>query len=230
MTDEPKPARDAKRLFIGIRPAVTVVAELGEVCETLARRAQTAGVPIKWVTPASYHVTVKFLGWARPEVVPAIVDAIRAAATVAPFPFTTARLGAFPARDRASVVWAGVDSEPIARLARALDDRCAGLGFAREKRAFHGHVTLGRLRDPRSVSEVILPFAEQVFSETRVHMITLYESVTKPAGSEYRSVADLALGAPWEPQKRQTRGVESSLERIDTDDGWPRGQGPSSDD
>jgi 2'-5' RNA ligase len=230
VTDEPKPGRDAKRLFVGIRPAVATVAELGEVCETLARRAQTAGVPIKWVAPASYHVTVKFLGWARPEVVPAVVDAIRAAAVAAPFSFTTARLGAFPSRERATVVWAGVECEPIARLARALEDSCAALGFAREKRAFHGHVTLGRLRDPRGVSEVLLPFAEQVFSETRVHTVTLFESVTKPTGSEYRAVADLPLGAALEAQKRQSPGVESSLERIDTDDGWPRGQGPSSDD
>lgn len=221
---------DGKRLFVGIRPAIATVAELGEVCETLARRAQTANVPIKWIAPASYHVTVKFLGWAKAEVVPAVVDAVRAAATVAPFSFTTARLGAFPARDRASVVWAGVDCEPIARLARALDDACAQLGFAKEKRAFHGHITLGRLREPRAVSEVILPFAEQVFSDTRVSTITLFESITKPTGSEYLRVADLALGQPPDTQKRQSRGVESSLETIDTDDGWPRGQGPSSED
>jgi RNA 2',3'-cyclic 3'-phosphodiesterase len=228
--DDPRPGRDAKRLFVGIRPAIATVAELGEVCETLARRAQTAGVPIRWLAPATYHVTVKFLGWARPEVVPAIVDVLRTAATAAPFTFRTARLGAFPARDRATVVWAGVDAEPIARLAKVIDDGCAALGFAKDKRAFHGHITLGRLRDPRAVSDVLLPFAEQVFSETRVQMITLLESITKPTGSEYRTVADLALGATPEPEKRQTRGVESSLEGIDTDDGWPRGQGPSSDD
>lgn len=221
---------DGKRLFVGIRPAIATVAELGEVCETLARRAQTANVPIKWIAPASYHVTVKFLGWARAEIVPAVIDAVRAAAAIAPFTFTTARLGAFPARDRASVVWAGVDCEPIARLARALDESCAQLGFGKDKRAFHGHVTLGRLRDQKPASEVILPFAEQVFSDTRVTAITLFESITKPTGSEYLRVADLALGQPPDGQKRQSRGVQSQLETIDTDDGWPRGQGPSSED
>lgn len=245
MTDEAKPARDAKRLFIGIRPSMTTVAQLGEVAETLARRATTAGVPIRWLAPATYHVTMKFLGWARPEAVPAVVEAIRTAATVAPFTFTTSRLGAFPSRDKASVVWAGVyDCEPMVRLAKALEDACAPLGFARDKRPFHGHVTLGRLREARVVSDVLLPFAEQVFSETRVQSITLYESITKPAGSEYREVATIDLERAPASEKRQTGGLEttqhdatsgsstrapSPLEGIDTDDGWPRGQGPSSD-
>jgi len=242
--DRPKPGRDAKRLFVGIRPAMAAVAQLGEVAEALARRAATAGVPIRWLSPATYHVTVKFLGWARPEAVPAIVDAIRAAATVRPFTFTTARLGAFPARDRASVVWAGVDCPPIATLASALEDACAALGFARERRPFHGHVTLGRLRDPRPVSDVLLPFSEQVFSDTRVQSITLLESITKSNGSEYREVARIDLDGAISAEKRQTRPLERSqhdatsdpsprslspLEGIDTDDGWPRGQGPSSD-
>jgi RNA 2',3'-cyclic 3'-phosphodiesterase len=243
--DGPKPGRDAKRLFIGIRPSVASIAQLGEVAEALARRAQTAGVPIRWLPPATYHVTVKFLGWGRPEAVPAIVDAIgAAAAATAPFGFTTARLGAFPARDRASVVWAGVDSAPLARLAAAIDAGCAALGFARERRPFHGHVTLGRLRDPRAVSDVLLPFSEQTFSDTTVQTITLFESLTKPTGSEYRQVARIDLQPPRATEKRQTRPLEptpqdatsgpssrslSPLEGIHTDDGWPRGQGPSSD-
>jgi 2'-5' RNA ligase len=233
MSDDRKPASDAKRLFVGIRPAMTTVAQLGEVAESLARRATAAGVPIRWLAPASYHVTVKFLGWARPAVVPAIVDALGAAATLAPFTFSTARLGAFPARDRATVVWAGVDSDALVRLARGTDGALAPLGFQPDKRPFHGHVTLGRLRDQRGVTEVILPFAEQMFSETRVHSITLYESLTKPTGSEYREVATIELDPARNDRisaaSRQTRPVERGLESIDTDDGWPRGQGPSSD-
>jgi 2'-5' RNA ligase len=241
----PKPGRDAKRLFVGVRPAMATVGELGEVAETLARRATAASVPIRWLAPATYHVTLKFLGWARPEVVPAVVDAVRAAtASVAPFSFATARLGAFPSREKASVVWAGAEASALGRLATALEDACAPLGFAREKRPFHGHVTLGRLREPRTVSDVLLPFAEQVFSETRVQVVTIYESLTKSTGSEYLSVAKIELEAPNPSEKRQTRPLERSpqdatsgsrtraldpLEGIDTDDGWPRGQGPSSD-
>lgn len=240
----PKPGRDARRLFVGIRPAMATVSQLGEVAEALARRATTAGVPIRWVPPTSYHVTLKFLGWARPALVPAIVDAIRAAAAVPPFVFTTARLGAFPSRDRASVVWAGADSPQAASLAGALDAGCAALGFAPERRPFHGHVTLGRLRDPKGVADVLLPFSEQVFSDTRVSSITLYESIAKSTGSEYRAIAEVPLEGRDLAEKRQTRPLERShqdatsgsparspspLERIDTDDGWPRGQGPSSD-
>ena len=146
MTDERKPASDAKRIFVGIRPAMSTVAQLGEVAESLARRATAAGVPIRWLPPASYHVTVKFLGWARPAVVPAVVDALTAAATLAPFTFSTARLGAFPARDRATVVWAGVESDALGRLARATDAAVAPLGFAA------GQASVPRPRHPGSAA------------------------------------------------------------------------------
>jgi 2'-5' RNA ligase len=208
---------------------MATVAQLGEVAEALARRAGAAGVPIRWLAPATYHVTVKFLGWARPEAVDAIVDAVRAAAAVPPFTFTTARLGAFPSRDKASVVWAGADCEAMQKLARALDAACEPLGFARDHRPFHGHVTLGRLREPRPVSDVLLPFGEQVFSETRVQSVHLLKSVIKPEGSRYEQVAQIDLNPAVSAGKRQTRSLERGLENIDTDDGWPRGQGPSSD-
>ena len=221
------------RLFVGIRPAMVTVARLGEVAEALARRAKTAGVGIRWLPPASYHVTLKFLGQARPEVIPAVIDAARAAAAgAAPFTFATARLGAFPSREKATVVWAGVEgTEPMAKLVRALDAEMSGLGFPSEKRPFHGHVTIGRLRTPGRVSDVLLPFAEQAFSETRVHSFTIFESVTKPTGSEYKEVARIELGASETSDQRQGRPVQerSPLDGIDTDDGWPRGQGPSSD-
>jgi len=226
--------RDARRLFIAIRPAIATIAELAEVCETLARRAKTSAVPIRWLAPSTYHVTLKFLGWTPSDAVPGVLDAIRSASTVPGFTFATARLGAFPSRERASVVWAGVDCEPMARLAAALDAACSRMGFPTERRPFHGHITLGRLREPHGVSDVLLPFLEQTFSITTAHSIMLYETIIKSGSSEHILVERFDL-------QRQTPGLEggqhdapdgfgprSPLEHIDTDDGWPRGQGPDS--
>lgn len=188
---------DNLRLFVGVPVSLETVDALSGAAESLARRAHQARVRVRWLAPATYHVTLKFLGWCRAEVVDAVTDAVRdACAGSEPFRFRAERLGAFPSPARATVVWAGVDDRAgrLAALADRLDARLAGLGFPREPRRFHPHVTIGRLREPTDVTEVLLPLSEQVFSETRVSDVTLFESRTKSDGSEYTAVAVSPLG------------------------------------
>jgi 2'-5' RNA ligase len=184
------------RLFVGMPVSLETVDGLSGAAESLARRAQGAKVRVRWLAPATYHVTLKFLGACREEAVGAIAGALeRAAAGVEPFRFTTSRLGAFPSTQKASVVWAGVeDGGRLAALAARIEAEVEPLGFARESRRFHPHVTIGRLRDLADVAEVLLPMQEQSFSETRAGEIVLYESSTKPSGSEYTPVRTIRLG------------------------------------
>ncbi|HEY1555686.1 MAG TPA: RNA 2',3'-cyclic phosphodiesterase [Kofleriaceae bacterium] len=210
------------RLFVGVRVSVATANALAACAELLARRARDAfpessvpGVAPKWVAPASYHVTLKFLGATRDDAVGAVRDALAAAcAGVAPFRFRTARLGAFASLERATVVWAGVeDGTALGELAKRLDTRLAVLGFAPETRAYHAHVTLARLREPKPVRELVLPVAEQSFAETRVDGVTLFDST----GKDYRELARIAFRAP-----ESRTAVVAADPGDDTDDGWPR--------
>ena len=212
------------RLFIGARVSVATANALAASAEMLARRAKDAGLDLKWVAPASYHVTLKFLGHTRDEVVGAVRDALATACTgVQPFRFRVARLGAFPSLERASVVWAGVEDQTmLADVARRIDAALAPLGFAPEARAFHAHVTLARLRESRPVRELVLPLSEQMFSETRIDGVTLFESQTKSSGSVYVELERIGFKTPETAPERQTATVELGDE---TDDGWPRGHG-----
>lgn len=227
MSEPSQPSGPAsRRLFVGVPVAPAVAEQLAGTCESLARRAQGQGVPLRWVAPASYHVTLKFLGWTRAEATPAIVQALeRAAVTVEPFRWKAARLGAFPSTGKATVVWAGVeDPAGLAALAAALERELGEIGFPREPRRFHAHVTLARLREPRDVGDVLLPLSEQTFSVTRVDSVDLLETVTMSAGSEYVSIARQALGRPRTPAIRQSEAVKpASIDTTSgTDDGWDR--------
>lgn len=227
MTDQPeREPVPGRRLFVGVPVAAAVSEQLAGACESLARRAHAQGVPLRWVAPASYHVTLKFLGWTRAEATPAIVQALeRAAAGVEPFRWKAARLGAFPSTSKASVVWAGVeDPGGLAALAAALERELGELGFPREPRRFHPHVTLARLREPREVSDVLLPFSEQAFSVTRVDSLHLVETITKSNGSEYVTIARRPLGGPEKALARQSDPVKpASFDTTSgTDDGWDR--------
>ncbi|HLL21276.1 MAG TPA: RNA 2',3'-cyclic phosphodiesterase [Kofleriaceae bacterium] len=232
-------AEPGKRLFVGLRVSVSTSNALAGAAETLARRANDAGIEIRWVAPVSYHITLKYLGWTREAAIGAVVDTIEvAAADTLRFPLTCARIGCFPSLEKASVIWAGIEegSGALAALARGIDAGCARLGFAAEKRAFHPHVTLGRLRETRPLRDVVLPLSEQMFGDTRVDVVTLFESQTKSSGSVYSELRRIDLKSPRSTLnsavERQTPAVqldpttrsnESAEVGTDTDDGWPRG-------
>jgi RNA 2',3'-cyclic 3'-phosphodiesterase len=229
---------EGKRLFVGARVSVSTANALAGAAETLARRAKDAGVDIRWIPPVNYHVTIRFLGWTRAEAIGAVRDALDiAAAGISPLSYRIARLGAFATLDRATVLWAGVEAPgPMLELARQVEGACARLGYAAERRAFHPHVTIGRLREARAVREVVLPLAEQMFGDTSLDAITLFESETKSSGSVYRELHKIRLESrsnpPISAPKRQTPPVELASHppaEPDTDDGWPRGQGANTD-
>lgn len=228
-----------RRLFVGLRVSLATANALARTVDTLGRRARESGLDLRWVSPANYHVTLKFLGWTREAALGAVGDALERAVVGAPrFTFKTSRLGAFAALDKANVVWAGVEdaSGALAQLAQAVETAMIGIGYEAEGRPYHPHVTLARLRETRVVKDLVLPVAEQMFGDTRVEAVTLFESETKPNGSVYKEISRIdfkpAQIPPPGTAERQTRAVNlgaeptRSSEPEDTDDGWPRGQGP----
>jgi RNA 2',3'-cyclic 3'-phosphodiesterase len=224
---------DHKRLFVGARVAVGVANSLSGAAETLARRARDAGVDIRWVAPVNYHVTLAFLGNTRVDAIAAVVDALEAATTdTQRIAFKTSRLGAFPSIDKGRVVWAGIDDQgALGKVAARVGQGLVGLGVV-DRKPFHAHVTLGRLRETRPLKELVLPMAEQMFGETRIDGITLFESETKSAGSVYRELARIpfktAEMGTATTAERQTLPLDQGAQTLadssfETDDGWPRG-------
>ena len=118
----------------------------------------------------------------------------------------------------------------------AIETAMIGVGYAAETRPYHPHVTIARLRFPRAIREIVLPMAEQMFGDTRIDAVTLFESETKSTGSVYHEVRKISFerasrGAVLTP-KRQTGALERGTPDREpddslTDDGWPRGQGPT---
>ena len=218
---------DVKRLFLGVPVAPAVGQALAGAAETLARRARTQGLALAWAPPVGYHVTVAFLGAARPEAESAVrARMVELAVAARPFRWKAARLGAFPTLERATVLWAGVDepSGELARLADALAAGMAALGFRRDPRRYHPHVTLARLREPAAIGDLVLPLSEQVFGETRCDSVTLFETVASPNGSIYRAVARAPLGTPKSAPERQSEAVQTASFDAShgSDDGWDR--------
>jgi RNA 2',3'-cyclic 3'-phosphodiesterase len=214
--DEPRtPAEPIPplRLFVGVNLQITIARRVADAVFKL-RSALKQKARIAWVPAANLHLTLKYLGHARPEIVPGIREALNGvAAGQRGFDVTVRGYGGFPGLQDARVLWVGVEdpSGGLTALARAVEQRLVGLGFAADPRPFHPHVTIGRVRQGFTPDLAAHFPADVHFGNSQIRDVVLYESRVKSAGSEYVSRARAVLAAP----ERQTRSVEETGTRSE---------------
>jgi 2'-5' RNA ligase len=148
------------------------------------------------------HLTLRFLGNIRADQVAGVADALHSAAGRRdPFGLTAAGIGVFPGARRPRVLWAGLSGAlaALAQLQRELDERLVAVGFPREGREFHGHLTLGRFAegaDGGRIAEEIAPYAAAVFGDFEVRELVLFQSDLRPQGPVYTPLARAKLREP----------------------------------
>lgn len=150
----------------------------------------------RWTRPEGRHLTVKFLGEVSPERVPAIEEALRAAAARHEgFEAAFTHIGGFPTLGRPRVLWVGLGpgAEALRGLADDVERELEGCGFERERRAFHAHLTLARFKRPQPIDE--LPPIEVPSSTFPMEELTLFQSQLHPKGARYTAVERFPLGA-----------------------------------
>ncbi len=182
------------RTFIAIDLDPGLKGMLLELVGTLKRK----GADVRWVQSQGLHLTLKFLGEVGAEAMPAVENVLRTAASGhRPFPLVLSGTGTFPGGKRPRVLWVGVREEPD--LMGLQEDIDAGLekeGYPREARAFHPHLTLGRVKGPSYIEEAVRELGKKrdtVFGEMTVRKVAMFESVLKPQGAEYRVAEEFEL-------------------------------------
>lgn len=167
------------------------------------------GHAVKWVTPANYHFTLRFLG----DLTPDRVEQVAAATTDvarrhAPFTLQLAAPGAFPSAVRPRVLWVGVAPAPgqaLVALASELTQRLDATGFTPEERPFSPHLTVGRVRVPpgltpegvRRLGEALAELAAQVAGANAaavVAEVVVMASRLRPEGPEYTPIRRCPFG------------------------------------
>lgn len=178
------------RAFVAIFPPLKIRA----AAVTEAREAiRGSAARVRWVRPENVHLTLKFLGDVREEILKYVDAALEeVCATHTPFDVELAELGAFPSTQRARVLWRGVGAgfEELRSLATDLEAALAPLGFERAERPYAPHLTVGRVRG-RPASIDLPPDAEG--AEFRVRHVELVESTLTPEGAVYETVETFAL-------------------------------------
>ena len=151
-----------------------------------------------WDRAEKLHITLKFLGEIEQSRVEDLSRAAsRAVEGVPGFDLDIEGAGAFPPRGIPRVLWLGVTdpSGELARLWRRLEDECAAEGFAREKRPFHPHLTIARLRSPEGARRLAEMHQQAGFKAARftVAELIVVRSELGKGGSRYSTISQHKL-------------------------------------
>jgi 2'-5' RNA ligase len=183
------------RAFIAIELPDSIKSMIGRVQQEL----KSLRLKAKWVRAENIHLTLKFLGDIDAGDIDNIGGAMAdAAADSAPLALKIGGIGFFPDIKRPRVVWVGLGGEipNLLNLQRNLEDRLATVGFAKEKRSFKAHLTLGRIRqaaNPDTVRRIIKEYIELGDHQFIADRITLIKSVLKPSGAVYSPLKQTEL-------------------------------------
>ena len=188
-TDTSKPVR----CFVAIDIPEDVKAEIAGLQHSLKQ----LGARISWARSEGMHLTLKFLGDVESGLIPDVIDALDAAVSSSKaFTVSAEGVGCFPNSRRPRVMWVGLDGgDSLMAVQEAVEAAMAPLGFDREKRKFNPHLTLGRVKSPQGIDDVVRRMEQLGFHrrEFPALEIRLMQSDLKPTGAVYSVIHTISL-------------------------------------
>jgi RNA 2',3'-cyclic 3'-phosphodiesterase len=199
------------RTFLAVELSEAVRNAIASFQNELKRRIQqdiSREVRLSWVPSESIHLTMKFLGDTDDGFVAPLRDAVsQAVSTHQSAALPVERLGVFPRLQGPRVVWVGPSEEwergeearRLAAIQQSIEQGCAELGFVREAKAFHAHLTLARIKEgERQVGNVLARSGVMdrpvTLGSVPVDSIALMKSDLRPSGSVYTKLWEVKVG------------------------------------
>jgi 2'-5' RNA ligase len=182
------------RTFIAVELPEKIKKEIEELQAPLKR----TDASVSWVKPGNIHVTLKFLGEVPEEKIGEVFSATQKALEGATkFTMNLKGTGAFPNLKRPRVIWIGAGSgeEELSSLASRIEQEMEKIGFAREKRRFSAHFTIGRVKSPKNVERLMEMVTSSDFEteEIQVNEVVVMKSQLDPRGAIYTPLKKIPL-------------------------------------
>jgi 2'-5' RNA ligase len=181
------------RAFLAVPVSGEVKSNAARLISKLAEK--TSGV--RWVEPENLHITLKFFGDIPVEATHEISKATQSAvAGIEPFEILVSGAGAFPDIERARTVWLGVAAgeTQFVELATQIEEQMHELGYPPERRRFHPHLTLGRVRGKQvdgQLTKLLRELDECFIGPSLVDEIALLSSSLERSGPVYSRLATI---------------------------------------
>ena len=178
------------RLFVALKIPDEAKEKIFSYLETVSNFSD-----FRWEPKEKIHLTLKFIGDVREELLQNISDEIEFVKQYSSFDCKISRLGFFFRNNEPRILWSNLDThKSILSLVNELNERLEKFDIAVEKRKFKGHLTLLRMK--RRVDEEFIRNIKEInfnpiqFNTNRVALI---QSYLKPGGSEYKVLKNYEL-------------------------------------
>jgi 2'-5' RNA ligase len=159
----------------------------------------------RWARSDQFHLTLRFLGDVSADGVEDLkksVGAVCRNARARPLSLRAEGVGFFPNSRSPRVIWVGINDRAGCLVDLQKQIEAAVRPFTAEpgEKNFTGHVTLGRLKNPkpadiRDLAARVQSLEKPWFGEWPAHEIEIIRSELSPAGARYTSLAAFRLGA-----------------------------------
>ncbi len=183
------------RCFIAVPIGESLREELATMVAAI--RDDSAAAELRWTDPATWHLTIAFLGATPSDDVDRVAAMMRrATGTMETFTVRTGGLGGFPSAAQTRVVWYGVDDHDGA-LRHLAELTHKFLGIERPRR-FRAHLTLARSRQRFGGPNLSdwLPLVDAPATGVRVDRLVLFRSHLGRGPARYESLASAQVLPP----------------------------------
>ncbi len=180
-------------------PDVAALSAIGALQQVVTRATGNPASALRFVAPASAHVTMHFLGEVELALVARLPDALGESISIAPFDLAHGPPVVSPSRGLPRVIWLPVTSgvDALAAVHRHLVEPLRLAGITIESRPFAAHLTLARVRerDQRRARGLgaSLSLVRSPPVSWRVHHVTLFESDLSAGAPRYTARHRIAL-------------------------------------
>lgn len=152
------------------------------------------GLPVKWTSEDNLHIALVFLGYLEDEKIPGACLAVRQASeNFQSFEISLNKIILGPNANQAKMIWTvGDKSDELKKLQEEIEKE---LGiFVREKKEFHPHVNMGRIRHEKWIELPENPIInEKINFVIPVESVEILESITENGKRKYLLLEDCPL-------------------------------------
>ncbi len=145
---------------------------------------------IRWVRKDQLHLTLKFLGDTSEDSIDDVRKVMqKIAGQSTPFEMVIENTGCFPKVERPRVMWAGLDGEleKLNQLVNQVQNGLDPLGFPKDEKGYHPHITLARAKYPQKKTPDISTFLKTTYDPIpfRIEKVQFISSELFPNGPVY---------------------------------------------
>jgi len=160
-------------------------------------KLEQMGSAVNPIPADQMHITLKFLGPTELEDIMPVSRTLKGMRErFKSFRLAFKGLGAFPRVERPNVIWAGVTDESLlAEMAEFLEAETEKLGYPRERKNFHAHLTLARIktRPPEELFQLLADRRDAEWGEVTVDTLKFFRSELKPQRAQYHEMQTVRL-------------------------------------